>query len=82
MASGKPVVSTNRGGPTETIVHGKTGFLVEPGDSEGLARHVIALLRDPDLRQRMGQAGRERVTRLFSAEMTAAAYRHALDNLL
>jgi glycosyltransferase involved in cell wall biosynthesis len=82
MASGKPVVSTNRGGPTETVVHGKTGFLVEPGDAEGLARHVIALLRDPKLRQQIGQAGRERVVCLFSAKMTAAAYRRALDDLL
>ncbi len=82
MACGKPVVSTSRGGPSETIVHGETGFLVEPGDYEGLARHVITLLRDSDLRARMGQAGHARVERLFSAQAMADAYRHALDELL
>jgi glycosyltransferase involved in cell wall biosynthesis len=82
MASGKPVVSTNRGGPAETVVHGETGFLVEPGDSAGLAKQVIMLLRDKALRERMGQAGRERVLRLFSAEAMAEAYRQALRELL
>lgn len=82
MACGKPVVSTSRGGPAETVVHGETGFLVEPGDHEGLARHVITLLRDPNLRARMGQAGRARVERRFSAQAMADAYRRALDELL
>lgn len=82
MASAKPVVSTNRGGPAETVVHGETGFLVEPGDSQGLARYVITLLRDPELRQRMGAAGRERVERLFSAQTMAARFMQVTDELL
>ncbi|MBZ0289797.1 MAG: glycosyltransferase family 4 protein, partial [Anaerolineae bacterium] len=48
MASGKPVVSTNRGGPSETVAHGETGFLVPPENPTGLALHVIDLLRDAD----------------------------------
>jgi glycosyltransferase involved in cell wall biosynthesis len=44
MACGKPVVSTNRGGPRKPVVHGEPGFLVEPGDAGGLAG-VITLLR-------------------------------------
>jgi glycosyltransferase involved in cell wall biosynthesis len=82
MASGKPVVSTNRGGPAETVVHGETGFLVEPGDAAGLARYVIQLLRDPDLRQRMGTAGRQRVERLFSAHHMADVFTETVDGLL
>lgn len=81
MASGKPVVSTNRGGPAETVVHGETGFLTEPGDAQGLASHVITLLRDPALREQMGRAGRARVEALFSAEAMTAAYRQALQEL-
>jgi glycosyltransferase involved in cell wall biosynthesis len=82
MASGKPVVSTNRGGPAETIVHGETGFLVPPGDAAGLARHVIDLLRNPTLRAQMGAAGRSRAESLFSVETTAAQFTRKLDSVL
>ncbi len=82
MACGKPVVSTNRGGPSETVVHGETGFLVEPGDAGGLAQHVIQLLRDADLRARLGAAGRTRVEQLFSAQATAETFMGTLDKLL
>lgn len=82
MASGKPVVSTDKGGPSETVVHGETGFLVAPGDVTALATHVITLLRDPELRARMGAAGRARVERLYSAQATAATFSKALDRLL
>jgi len=79
MASGKPVVSTNRGGPAETVIDGETGFLVSPGDAAGLARHVIDLLRDPDLRARLGAAGRARAERLFSARVTAERFMNVVD---
>ncbi|MFN8452779.1 MAG: glycosyltransferase family 4 protein [Anaerolineae bacterium] len=82
MASGKPVVSTRKGGPSETVDDGETGFLVDPGDYEGLAKRVLLLLNDPDLRQRMGEDGRARVERLFSAGTMAAQFDAALKNLL
>jgi glycosyltransferase involved in cell wall biosynthesis len=82
MACGKPVVSTNRGGPSETVVHRETGFLVEPGDAGGLAQHVIQLLRDADLRAKMGTAGRARVEQLFSAQATAERFMATVDKLL
>jgi glycosyltransferase involved in cell wall biosynthesis len=82
MACGKPVVSTNRGGPSETMVHGETGFLVAPGDAGGLAQHVITLLRDADLRTKLGAAGRTRVEQMFSAQATAERFMATLDKLL
>jgi glycosyltransferase involved in cell wall biosynthesis len=82
MACGKPVVSTNRGGPSETVVHGETGFLVEPGDAGGLAQYVIKLLRDPELRATIGAAGRARVEAMFSAQATAETFMRTLDKLL
>ncbi len=82
MASGKAVVSTRRGGPSETVADGETGFLVDPGDVEALAKRVILLLHDADLRQRMGAAGRARVERLFSAQTMAATFDTALKRLL
>ena len=66
MSMARPVVGSRSGGITETIVEGKTGFLVERGDSVALADRIEQLLRDPDLSQRMGQAGRRHVLTNFN----------------
>lgn len=82
MACSVPVVSTSRGGPSETIVDGVTGFLVEPEDVEALAAPVLRLLADEGLRKKMGAAGRKHVERNFSAAAGAAAYCKIFDELL
>ncbi|MFO7320696.1 MAG: glycosyltransferase family 4 protein [Chloroflexota bacterium] len=82
MACAKPVVATRRGGPSETVVHGETGFLVDPGDAEGLARHVITLLQNPDLRARIGAAGRARVEARFSAQAQARDFMAVADRVI
>lgn len=68
MAAGLPVVATSVGGTPEVVVDGVTGLLVPPRDPDALAEAILTLLRDPGLRQRMGQAGRERVREQFSVE--------------
>ena len=68
MACGKPIVATAAGGIPEVVVDGETGFLVAPRDHEGMARAIVALLKDEDLRRRMGEAGRTRARVHFSAE--------------
>jgi glycosyltransferase involved in cell wall biosynthesis len=82
MASGKPVVSTRRGGPSETIRDGETGFLVDPRDPAALAARVIRLLRDPSLRATMGAAGRAHVEARFSAAVSSARFQAQLERLL
>ena len=82
MACATPVVSTRRGGPSETIVDGVTGYLVEPGAPEELAGHVLRLLDDGALRKRMGAAGRARIESDFSVEAAAAAYSKIYEDLL
>lgn len=82
MACARPVVSTRRGGPSETIRHGETGFLVDPGDDAALAEHVITLLRDPALRAQIGAAGRARVEAHFSVRQMAADFSAALDEVI
>jgi glycosyltransferase involved in cell wall biosynthesis len=67
MAAGLPIVATRVDGAIEAISEGETGFLVEPGDFPALARALGALLDDPGLRRRMGEAARFRVEE-FSAE--------------
>ena len=82
MACAKPVVSTRRGGPSETVADGETGFLVDPRDPAALARPVITLLRDPGLRSRMGAAGRARVEARFSARSMAETFAARIESLL
>jgi glycosyltransferase involved in cell wall biosynthesis len=79
MASGVPVVSTNVGGPTETIVDGETGYLVPPGRPDELARRVGQLLDDELLRRRMGEAGRRRMVERFSLARYVAGFSGAVD---
>ena len=65
MASELPVVSTRISGLPELIEPDVTGYLAEPGDSNGLTIALEKLIGDPALRQRMGAAGREKVKREF-----------------
>jgi glycosyltransferase involved in cell wall biosynthesis len=58
-AHGKPVVAVNRGGPTETVRHGETGFLEEPAPA-AFSRAMEALARDPGLARAMGARAAER----------------------
>jgi trehalose synthase len=63
MWKGKPVVGGDVGGIRLQVVDGETGFLVD-GPTE-CAEALVRLLRDPGLRERMGDAGRERVRERF-----------------
>jgi glycosyltransferase involved in cell wall biosynthesis len=68
MALGKPVVSTAVGGIPEMLVDGVSGFVVPPDDVDALASRMLMLLRDRELRRRMGQAARERLVETFSLD--------------
>jgi len=72
MASGKPVVGTRVGGIPEIIRDGVTGFLAERGDVPTIAKRVIQLLREPALRLRMGQAGRDVCRENFNLKTNVA----------
>jgi glycosyltransferase involved in cell wall biosynthesis len=65
MAAGLPVVATAVGGVPELVVDGETGVLVPARDVDALARALGRLVRDPELRARLGEAGRKRAEALF-----------------
>ena len=79
---GLPVVGTAVGGVPEVIAPGVTGFVVPPRDPVALAAALRRLVADPNLRQRLGAAGRERVVRQFqvqeTVDRTIAIYRDLL----
>lgn len=83
MAAGKPVVATNVGGNAELIREGKTGHLVPARDANAMAAAFKHLLRDPELRKTMGEAGRQRVSECFTlqhlVQKTEAVYRRLLN---
>ena len=58
MASGKPVVASRAGGIPDLVKPGRNGFLVEPGDENGLAAAIEELLIDRKMRAQMGEKGR------------------------
>jgi glycosyltransferase involved in cell wall biosynthesis len=68
MAAGLPIVATAVGGAPECVRDGENGILAPPGKSEALANAIIPLLRDAELRNKMGQAGRNRALEEFSPE--------------
>ncbi|HYF63479.1 MAG TPA: glycosyltransferase family 4 protein, partial [Herpetosiphonaceae bacterium] len=63
-----PVLSANSGGIPDRVVHGQTGYLVEVGDSEALARYLIELLQDPEKCRAMGEAGYRLASEHFTWE--------------
>lgn len=69
MALGRPVVATRVGGIPAVVVDGETGRLVAPDDPAALAGAVSDLLKDPGLRERMGEAGRRRAEQFSLAVM-------------
>ena len=72
MAMAKPVVAFAHGALPEIVAHDETGLLVAPGDTAALTKSVARLLRDPNLSQRMGRSGRQRVESHFRIERTVA----------
>jgi phosphatidylinositol alpha-1,6-mannosyltransferase len=65
-ACGTPSVGSRAGGIPDAIADGETGFLVEPGDVQGLSTSILRMLRNTDSREQMGLAARIRVEKLFS----------------
>ena len=68
MAAELAVVTTPVGGIPDLIEDGVNGFLVQPGDIDGLAARLIALLANPEQRLAVAAKARETVTQNFSAE--------------
>ncbi|MBI3680140.1 MAG: glycosyltransferase family 4 protein [Acidobacteria bacterium] len=73
MACGKPLVATRAGGIPEVVLDGTTGLLVERRNPAALAGRIVELARDPALRARLGEAGRERAHAQFDVRKNARA---------
>ncbi len=84
MACELPIVATNVDGAREAITDGDNGYLHEPHDVDGMARSVLRLIGDLELRHRIGQRGRSRVMEFdigTSVAIVDSMYRHYLENV-
>ena len=69
MAAHVPVIATKVGGIPEIVDHGLTGILVPPEDADSLSKAIKYLMENPEIRRRMGEAGRKKVENNFGFEM-------------
>jgi Glycosyltransferase len=73
MALGRAVLSTPVGGIPQAIDNGRHGVLVEPTDTDALARALLTLIDDPALRERLGRAAQHKVLEQYSPPAMVSA---------
>jgi hypothetical protein len=81
MSCGTPVIASDAGGAKEYLEHGVSGLVVPAKNAKALAQSIISLLKDEELRHRLGANARERVLKKFQrntiAQDTVELYREA-----
>lgn len=82
MAGGLPVITTDRGAITETVIEHVNGFIVREGDPEAIAEKIVLLLQNGDLRRQMGQASRERFLMHYTVERWVHDMARVFQNVL
>ena len=82
LALGVPVIASRIGGLPGLIHDGETGFLVEPGDTEAIARHLRRLADNPDELEQLRKTARAFAERNLDITAMNTAYEQALRSLL
>jgi len=82
MACSKPVIATRVGGNPFMVKHEKNGFLVEAGDSEGIASFMKLLYENQSLRKDLGKFGRAFMEKTFVIERTVSETAKVYESLL
>ena len=74
MACGRPLVASDVGGLSETIIHEKTGLLTPVADASLLAGAIVRLLSEPNFASELGRAGLERFEEMYSIDQMVDAW--------
>jgi glycosyltransferase involved in cell wall biosynthesis len=82
MASGRPVIASNRGGLPEVVRDGVTGLLADPDNPPEFTQAISALLRNPELAATLGAAGRRVARAEYHPEAVFRRVRKLHDQLL
>lgn len=81
MASGLPTVATRCGGPEEMLSDGSTGWLVERNSPAAVAEALQRLIRDPEMRSRMGRRARDEAVERYSTSVMIEQYERLYETL-
>lgn len=81
MATSIPVIASDTGSTRDIIAHGETGFVFPPRSWDILRNHIDTLLKNNAMRNSMGARGRDKVTRLFSAQVVGKMLANIYGNL-
>ena len=71
QAAWTPVIASKTGGPTESIVDGETGFLINPDSSDELMDKILYFMQNPSIAESMGISSRKNVSDNFTWEKTS-----------
>ncbi|WP_432798501.1 glycosyltransferase [Poriferisphaera sp. WC338] len=82
MAANIPIAATNVGGNAEVVEHGRNGLLSERQHPEALAHNLKMLLGDADMRAKMGEAGQNRLLKMFTQHQMHKAYERVYAQML
>jgi len=74
QAAWTPVIATRSGGPVESIVDGKAGFLIQPDSTDELTEKILYFLHNPSLAESMGISARKNVSDKFTWEKTTEKF--------
>ncbi|MFV1871998.1 MAG: glycosyltransferase family 4 protein [Oleiphilus sp.] len=74
MARNIPVIATRVGDSPKLVIDDQTGFLYDYADISQLNNHVVSLIKQPELRTRLGQQARQHMVEHFSLEHANAQY--------
>jgi glycosyltransferase involved in cell wall biosynthesis len=81
MACGRPVVLGVDGQARKLLNQAQAGVYIQPGEPEALVQAVMSLYRDPALRSRLGENGREFICKHYSRKQKALQYLDILESL-
>ena len=82
MAAGLPIISTDQGAISESVIDGVNGFIVEKQNPKQIAEKVKLLIEDFELRKKMGKASRRLYLENFTEEKTVQKMVHAFSTVL
>lgn len=82
LISRRPVISYDIDGAREVVIPNETGYLLKPGDVQGMTQAILELAARPDLRERLGTTGRDRFTDLFRHERMTRETRRIYEQVL
>lgn len=78
----KPVIASNKGGLSESVVNNKTGLLVDNENPEQLAKAIIGLLKNPEKMIRFGKNGKERIDKNFTLRKYVDEYNNLYKKII